>query len=56
MSFFLGNGRVLALDKLLAVFRNSINVITNVKKLSGFLVIDGKEGRVQLFVKLFCCF
>jgi hypothetical protein len=30
--------------KFLAVFRNSMNVITNVKKLWGFFVIDGKEG------------
>ncbi len=27
-----------------AVFRNSMNVITNVKKLLGFFVIDGEEG------------
>ena len=42
----MGNGRVLAFDKLfLAVFRNSMNVIKNVNKLLGFLVIDGKgEG------------
>ncbi len=28
----------------LAVFRNSMNVIANVKKLLRFFVIDGKEG------------
>ena len=45
---FMGNGRVLAFDKLfLAVVRNSMNVIANVKKLFEFFVIDGK-GRVGI--------
>ena len=43
----MGNGRVQLFVKLFfAVFRNSMNVIANVKKLFGFFVIDGKrEGR-----------
>jgi hypothetical protein len=40
-----GNGRVqLFLLNFFAVFRNSMNVIANVKKLFKFFVIDGKGG------------
>ena len=42
---FVGNGRVqLFLLNFFAVFRNSMNVIANVKKLFKFFVIDGKRG------------
>ena len=48
LCYFVGNGRVqLFLLNFFAVFRNSMNVIANVKKLFKFFVIDGK-GRVGI--------
>jgi hypothetical protein len=45
LCYFVGNGRVqLFLLNFFAVFRNSMNVIANAKKLFKFFVIDGKGG------------